>query len=236
MSGGIIDIHAHVLPGVDDGSRTMEESVQMLKLAARQGVTAVIATPHYSRRHPLEGISERTEALQAVIRKSIPDFCIYTGQETFWHHELPERLNAGQALTMAGSRYVLVEFDPSVPYSELFRGIRGLQTAGYLPILAHIERYECLRRTGTEELRSCGCRLQMNYESLIGSFFSAETRWCRKQVSEETIDFLGTDMHRLDWRPPEIREAMRWLRGHVGEEYLKRITRKNAFSVIHGEQ
>ena len=104
----IIDVHAHVIPEVDDGSREMEESLEMLKMAAEQGVCAVIATPHDSRRRKSVDLQERVWQLQDQIQKKYPDFCVYVGQETYYHSDLKERLKKGEAYTMAGSRYVLV--------------------------------------------------------------------------------------------------------------------------------
>lgn len=232
---GIIDVHAHIIPGVDDGSRIMRESVRLLKRAAEQGVVGVIATPHYSRRHVLRNLKERAASVQEAIREYYPGFFVYPGQETFYHAELPDRLRAGEAYTMAGSRYVLVEFAPAVPYQELYQGIRNLLSSGYLPILAHMERYACLRTAGTEELLSSGCKLQMNYESLQGSILSAETRWCRKQIKQGIIHLLGTDMHRMNYRPPKITESMKWLQNHVDPDYLDRMTRRNALHIINQE-
>ena len=82
------------------------------------------------------------------MKKHNPDFQLYLGQENFYHEELTERLDQGEALTMAESRYVLVDFDPAVSYGQLMRGVRRLSEAGYWPILAHIERYFCLRSMG----------------------------------------------------------------------------------------
>ncbi len=233
----IIDIHAHVLPKVDDGARSLKEGCKLLKTAASQGVTAVIATPHYSRRRQMYGLEELAESLQHEIQKEYPEFAVYLGQETYYHEELPRRVAEGAARTMAGSRYVLVEFDPGDTYERIFRGIRALRTAGYSPILAHIERYGCLRKEERmQELGSSGCLFQMNYGSLKGHLFNQDVRWCRRQVSLGRVQLLGTDMHRTDFRPPEITEPMKWLENHIEERLLDAMTRKNPLHIINNEK
>lgn len=233
----MIDVHAHILPGVDDGAKDMEESVQMLLKLASLGFAGVIATPHYYRRREFYGMEELVSELQQRVREYQPDFSIYLGQETYYHDELTARLRQGKAYTMAGSRYVLVEFDPGVPYSMLYQGIRKLSGAGYDPILAHIERYECLRKSNhLKELSSAHCLLQMNYESLQGKWFDREVRWCRRQVEQGMIDLLGSDMHRMDYRPPEFGEALKWLEQHISPEYLDQLTRCNPLRIINQDK
>lgn len=231
----IIDAHCHVLPGVDDGARTMEEAVELLQMAHRQGIASVIATPHdRGRGDPLER-EELRKSLQEEIRKSLPDFYIYSGSENYYHEGLVQRLWEGRAVTLEKSRYVLVEFHPAVSYGTVFRGIRGLSGAGYVPVLAHVERYACLRREeNLKELLEGGCRLQMNFESLQGSRFSPEVRWCRKTVLTGRIFLMGTDMHRLDFRPPDIKQALKWMDGYMEPEMRKRLLCDNPMALIEG--
>lgn len=232
----MIDVHAHVLPGVDDGARDFGETLRLLRFAVDQGFEAVIATPHYSRRNEAVGLKELADQVQQEIRKEYPDFTLYLGQETFFHEELPQRLKDGKAYTMAGSRYVLVEFEPEVSYERLFRGIRALSFAGYRPVLAHMERYGCLRiENHLQELRDIRCVLQMNYESLQGSWPHPEARWCKRQVREGRIELLGTDMHRPDYRPPKVRNAVRWLEKNVRSELVTAMTYANPLHIIKDE-
>lgn len=238
MKQKIIDIHAHVIPGVDDGARTMEEACKMLRMAARQGVRAVVVTPHYSRRKALPELSELTERLQEKIREYDPEFMLYTGQETYYHDGLVERLQQGKAYTMADSSYVLVEFDEQAPYQELYKGIRALVSAGYIPILAHIERYPCLRGKGLmEELSTNGCIFQLNYDSLKGRGlrYQREVSWCRRQVKSGRIAILATDMHQMDYRPPEIKKVLNWLEKHVEAGLLDRMVYQNPLHIINNE-
>lgn len=235
----LIDIHAHVLPGVDDGARTTQEACELVEQAAKAGFRAIVATPHYSRRRGAEGCAEAAEELRKVIPSG---FEIYLGQETYFHEELVDNLKAGKALTMAGSRYVLVEFDTGVSFQALSRAMRRLLTAGYVPILAHMERYACLREEkNLDGICRSGCLLQMNYESLEGHWFGSEVRWCRKQVLEGKIHFLGTDMHRMDYRPPQITKAMEWLesavtRKKLSRHLLKNMTYRNAEKMLQNEK
>lgn len=233
----IIDVHAHIIPTVDDGAGSLSEACAMLKQAASQGITAVIATPHYSRRQGADRLPELVKQLQEHIRDSLPGFCVYLGQETYYNEALTEHLKSGKALSLAGSRYVLVEFEPKVSYQTLFRGIRKLLQAGYVPVLAHMERYRCLRQEEMlEDLDGSGCIFQMNYESLEGSHWNREARWCRKQVRLGRIQLLGTDMHRLDYRPPKIDAAWKWLENHIEQELLADMCYENPMRIIRDEK
>lgn len=224
----ITDVHAHILPGVDDGSGGMEESVAMLKMAYEQGVRRIIATPHYHRNQDTERLKKLAAELQKEAEKIDPAYRIYLGQELMDSEELIEDLKEKRALTMGESRYVLIEFLPETPFSHIYQRLRQLQTAGYLPIVAHVERYTCLWEKGRlEELIQSGNCLQMNYSSLRGSMFQKRVRWCRRQVAGGNIHLLGTDMHRMDWRSPEIREPIRWLYRHCSRDRLYWIFKRN---------
>lgn len=234
--GGIIDVHAHILPGIDDGAADFDETLHLLRLAARQGVTSIIATPHDSRRVKPERIRELAAEAEARFREECPDFRLYPGQEIYYHEEMAVRLRRGELLTLADSRYVLTEFDPGVSYKTLYIGVRALKTAGYVPVLAHMERYECLREEeNLDELSEGGCLFQMNYGSLRGGLFHGEARRCRALVQDGRIHFLGTDLHRSAYRPPEISRALRWMERHVEEELVEKLIRENPRHIINKE-
>lgn len=234
----IIDIHAHILPGVDDGARDWEESREMLREAYRQGIRHIVATPHYSRDGlpgDLPGLAERLEKEALEIA---PDYRISLGQETYYHEGLVENLREGKGLTLAGSRYVLVEFDPGVPYPDLFQAVRKMTMARYIPVIAHMERYACLREDeNLPGLLQCDCRLQMNYSSLEGKgIWDREALWCRRQVMEGRIWCLGTDMHRMDYRKPDMEGSLRWLVGHVNGSTLHALLHGNARGIVQPKQ
>lgn len=215
----------------------MEESCELVKMAVKEGIHAVVATPHYSRKRETNGYRELAETLKAQVQKEYPEFQIYVGHELIYHDELAECLENERAFTMAGSRYVLVEFEPEISFQMMIQALRKVQNSAYIPILAHVERYACLKDPAKfQYVRECGCLFQMNYDSLVGFRFQKHVRWCRKYVKAGYIHFLGTDMHRVDNRPPKVCNAMKWLETHVDERLVNDMTYCNALRMINNER
>lgn len=229
---GIIDVHAHLLPGVDDGASDWEEAIWMLNCAYSQGIRAIIATPHYSHRQDPSRIRQKVWRLAGEAKKIAPDFQVFPGQEILYFDSIVERLQDGHALTLADSRHVLVEFMPRTPYKKIYQGVRKIMLAGYHPVVAHVERYDALRDGGQmEELSETGCMMQMNYRSLQGGIFDRNARWCRRQVLDGRISLLGTDAHHRDFRTPEIAGSLRWLERHAGRQ-LTAMARDHALQIL----
>lgn len=219
----MIDIHAHILPGVDDGSKNPSETEKLLKLSWKQGVTEIIATPHFSHHTDFAELRERYEQTKEAAQRIDPRFKIYLGQEILYLEGMTDWLDQGKALTLADSRYVLVEFRPGDNFIKLSRAVRELVSAGYLPIVAHIERYDCLREKGrTAELIGLGAYLQMNAGSVLGGIFDKDARWCREEITNGRIHFIGTDMHNTGERPPRMLDAWKKL-GKKNEMLRKQI-------------
>lgn len=233
----LIDVHTHILPGVDDGSANFEESRRMLEMAYEQGIRTIFATPHYRRGQNIEELKRLTGLLRQEAKKLDPEFGIFLGQELMDSEEVVEDLRQGKALTMAESRYVLIEFFPGVPYSHLCQRLRQLRLAGFIPIIAHAERYECLReKERLEEITAAGNRIQMNYRSLSGSVLEKKVRWCRRQIQDGTVHLLGTDMHNTGERAPETGESLKWLEKHCPRKQLYRLVRKNAEAILEKKE
>lgn len=231
---GFIDIHAHILPGIDDGARDWDESRRMLETAYEQRIRHIVATPHYSRRGLPPDIYDLAAKLQEEAFKIAPDFKIGLGQETYYHEGLVENLKAGTALSLAGTYYVLVEFEPQVTYHNLYQAVRKLTMARYIPVIAHMERYLCLREEkNLMNLLQCDCRLQMNYSSLGGNaLWNKDVRWCRRQVLEGRIHCLSTDMHRMDYRKPVIEDSLKWIEKNLKWNEMLALIRGNAEEIL----
>lgn len=231
----IFDIHSHILPGLDDGAQNEAESLKMLQMAYEQGVKKIVATPHWSRRYhhySLRQVDAMCYALECRAKEEGvvgPEFCIYPGQEFFYSEEMAEKLENGETLRMAGSRFILAEFFPGVSWSVLFGGVRRLSMLSYQPIIAHIERYPVLREgERVEELIDAGAMLQMNYGSIDGAWYEKDSKWCHKMLKNGYVHFMGTDMHNTTSRKPRIDDAVRWLTNHLEQEYVEDICFKNA--------
>lgn len=234
-----IDIHCHILPDLDDGAKNEEESIRMLRMAYEQGICSVIATSHASvqfpKSHP-DVIRDRCRILEEKAKRELdPDFRIYPGQEILFTESVPDRLEKGELLTLAGSSSILVEFLPSISYTALYQGIRKLLLSPYRPILAHMERYCALRTEGrVDELIRAGVRMQMNYRPVGGRWYEETTRWCKRMLKEGNVHFLATDMHHADDRAPKTMEAMRWLERHLEDTYIEEICFRNAEGFLLG--
>lgn len=222
------DIHCHILPGLDDGAENMDQSLRMIREAYDRGVREMIATPHFSpqfSRHSPEKIFRLCRNLEEKAWDQLGTrFRIHPGNEIFYSTDTLVKLREGKALTLAESRYVLLEFSPEVSWRELFRAVRELETAQYWPILAHVERYSCLREQGRiEELRQMGVYLQINGNSLAGGLLDQRAGWCRKQLLDQRIHFIASDMHNLTTRGTVSEKAEAWMKKKLDPEYRKKI-------------
>ena len=123
-----------------------------------------------------------------------------------------------------------------MPYSEICTAVRNLSRAGYTPVVAHAERYRCLRKgKRVEELIDLEALIQMNYRSVSGGWHDATARWCKDNLKKRNIHFMGTDMHNIGSRMPDTKEAMGWMRKHLDSTYLRQIARENALRITENK-
>lgn len=223
------DIHCHILPGVDDGAENMELAMTMLSAAYEEGCRRIILTPHYERGRnsyepkELDGIFEEVKERAA---KLCPDMELYLGNELLYEEGVIQDVRDGLVHTLAGTRYLLVEFPIQISYGGIYQAMKELSQARFCPVVAHVERYHCL--TGHMdrllELEELGVTFQMNAESIFGSVFDENVRWCRKMLKKEIISFLGTDAHNMENRAPHMKEALEWMYRKLDADYIQAIS------------
>ncbi|MCI8307175.1 MAG: histidinol-phosphatase [Lachnospiraceae bacterium] len=236
---GYIDIHTHIIPGVDDGSKNIEETVSMLETAYNQGIRTMYATPHYGsgkERYDREYLIKQYELVKEKACQIGDGIEILLGNEIYYRHGTVDEIKSGQALTMNNTKYVLIEFDVDIRYKELYSALQKIVLSGYRPILAHIERYYCLHKKFDllYAIKSLGVCLQINASSVIPKIQS-EASFCRKAIRDGYISFLGSDCHSAGWRPPCMADAVKALTKKTPEKIMDRILYKNPAKIYNNE-
>lgn len=227
---GFIDIHTHILPGVDDGSKTLESSLQMLSDACRDGTKAVILTPHYKqgyRHSSAEEIRGKFFEFKAQAVGRVP-ISLYLGTEVLYEIDLPQKLLDGKVLTMADTAAVLVEFLPTAQYDYLSNGIFDLIRYGYTPVIAHAERYRCLNCDRLSELVRMGAKIQFNAGSVLGRSGFSVKRFCREAIKTGLVSFLASDAHDPGLRTAQLARCAEDVRKRHGAEAVNRLFASNA--------
>lgn len=210
---GYIDIHSHILPGVDDGSKNWDMTEQMLQMAYDQGVRQIVATPHnYPDRHRQDNqaILKLVEEADKRAKRISPDFHVFCGNEVYYRRGIAEEIERGHILTIAGGRHLLVEFHPSEQYSRIYQGLKELIEEGYDPIIAHMERVQALfgSEEKAREVIKMGALIQVNSASLSGGFFDRRASRLRKFVENGMVHFLGSDCHNITERGPVMKDVV----------------------------
>ena len=239
MERKMTDIHMHLIPGVDDGAENMDMALVMMIRAMDHGISQIIATPHSEAFHDSDEHGKRLfNRLVDAAAMVFPDMKLYLGCEVYCEpgmmNEVMEALRSGQYPTMNGTKYVLMEFSQWVYPENTVPCVKELITAGYKPIIAHMERYNQLRDRMdlVDQLRELGAQIQLNIYSLYDEMDDSTRNWARQLVQERKVDFLGTDAHRTYHRPPSAQMGLNWLYENVDQAYADAIAWENARKLL----
>ncbi len=233
-------MHCHVLPGVDDGAGSMEETLEILQIAADEGITDMIVTPHYkSGRHNAgaEKIMKLIARVEAEAGRRGIDIALYPGNEILYFNGLEEALETGSVLTLNGTNRVLVEFTPSSNFTYVRNALDGIRGIGFVPVVAHAERYDCMLTNpeNVKEVRNLGAEIQINAASVIGDSGRRAKKLVHQLLADKLVDYVGTDAHNAYDRTPEMEECFECLYRKYDEDYVDEITFENALSLINAE-
>lgn len=231
----MIDIHCHALYGVDDGAKSMEESIAMLRQAKSQGVQAMILTPHY--RHgmfpyPAEKVRKHFGRLKQRARAVGVD--LYLGCEYHVDSRIIEALRSDACFTLAGGDFVLTEYSFHTEYSYICGQTKKLMSYGYIPVVAHAERCECfLKKPGLcMELANTGAYIQVNADSILGISGRAAEKFCRKILKKRWADIVAGDAHGKETRACHMGKCMEYVAKKYGEDYAKLLFYENPKKII----
>ncbi|MBQ3559410.1 MAG: capsular biosynthesis protein [Agathobacter sp.] len=231
----MIDIHTHLLFGVDDGPKTMEESIEMLKSAKAQGVDAMILTPHY--RHGMFAYpNEEIEANFAKLMEPAKKIGIelYLGTEHHVNSMMLEYIESGRVRTLANTQYVLAEYKHDTEFEYIAKSVRDLLRNGYIPIVAHVERYMCMHEDleRIDWLRDVGAMIQVNANAILGMEGFKTKSFTKKLLKYGYIDFVGSDSHDMKKRANNLGKCRDYLYKKYDERYVDKITYYNALEIL----
>lgn len=237
---GYIDIHCHIVPHVDDGSRSSGQTLRMIDIAYRNGIRAMIATPHYEvgkyeANH--EDIEKNFFKIQRLIAERYPDFNIFLGNEIYFSYGVVDSLYEGAIYTLAGTSYVLVEFSPNDKLDYIEKSLYEIVNAGYIPILAHVERYFEVMKShrNVERLVDEGVYIQTNASTIAGRNGRTIRKKIMKLIKKGLVHFIGTDAHSDGKRSPELEECIDYLLKKTDEDTVELLLRTNAMHVLKNE-
>ncbi len=236
----MIDTHLHILPGVDDGPRTLDESLILARVLVQEGIHTAIATPHFNDEFPQRSaaeIRERVNDLQQALDRHFIPLHLFAGHEALIKPGLVEDIQAGRLATLNGSRYLLLELwnDSWLPETE--RVIFELRAFGIIPILAHPERYRAIQKDPARlaTLMQRGVLAQLTASSLVGSQGNTARRTAETLLKKRLIHCVASDAHGMHLRPPHVLSSLLRAEQLVGQTTVCRMTEILPAVIINNE-
>ena len=232
----MIDFHSHILPEIDDGSKSYEESLAMLKEARISGFNSIIATSHYANDCFEAPEYKRKELIEDLnLEENTPQLIL--GSEIFLTYNIIDLLKEYKASTINNTNYVLIELPLKKKIENLHNEINILKENGYTPILAHPERYLFIQKNFKQlkELKNLGVLFQCNYGSILGKYGFRAKYIIKKMLKQNFVSFMGTDAHKEKSIYPQVPKAITLISKYVSKEKLQDLINNNAEKLINGE-
>lgn len=240
----MIDLHCHILPSVDDGSKSMEETIAILKKAKSAGFDTICFTPHYAEPQYKNTKKQNQEILDQVkqkIKEENISLELYLGNEIFIQENLQDLLVNGEIATLANSRYVLIELPmyQELPQEIVRKMFEKIKEKGFKVVIAHPERYQYIQKNPKKVLEYFGedVILQGNYASVIGGYGGQAKKTIKTLLKQKSIHYLSSDVHQVKRCFYEVFDEIRKkLQKLVKEEYFKLLTEENPKRVIQNQE
>ena len=226
----LTDLHSHILFGVDDGAKTIEDSIKMLKMASEDGINTFVLTPHC---HPRRGnssfelIKDNFKKLKELALSEVPGVSLFLGREVYYSSDINENPEYLSDKCMLSSNSVLIEFSFGDDENKIRNGVHSVIMAGYHPIVAHVERYQATvdDYTFVAKLKELGADIQINADSVLGGNGSDVKRCVSRLLKEGLVDYIATDAHDLSKRKPVLSECYTFVKKKYGEAYADKLLR-----------
>jgi protein-tyrosine phosphatase len=233
----LIDIHSHVLFGLDDGARTLEDSLAMVRMAAEHGTTDLVATPHANLAYRFDPprIAERMALLREAAGGALR---LYTGCDFHLNFEnIQDAIDHPRKYTINQQSYLLVEFSELLIFKNTDEIFARLGDAGMTPVITHPERNGLLRQRADVIAKwvEGGARVQLTAQSLTGGFGRNAKEFSRELLDRRLVHVVASDGHDCERRPPVMDQARGWLRSEYGEALAAALCVSNPRAALSGE-
>lgn len=222
----MIDIHSHIISGIDDGSKNTEMTIKMLEMAEESGTTDIVATPHFMRGRfevTYKEVIDEVENLKKLTKENSININIYSGQEVYYSRNILEYYNQGMIGTINNTRYMLIEF-PMLEFNieEAINTLYELQIRGIVPIIAHPERYKQFIKNPSQInlLIKEGMLFQVNAGSINGDFGRDIKKTAIKYLNNNIYSFIGSDAHRDKGRNTYIKNVIKILEYNQRKSFI----------------
>ncbi|MGL5417356.1 MAG: tyrosine-protein phosphatase [Clostridium sp.] len=237
----MVDIHSHILPKIDDGAKFGYETFEMIKLSIKDGVTDIVATPHYCVGYGEESFKEvkrSVKELRKLLKEENLNIKVHYGQEVYYSTRILEDLTEENIGTINDGKYMLIEFHMRALENEdeIFNNLYELRLKGITPIIAHPERYKYVQRNRSILNRFIeeGCLFQLNVGSILGRH-GEETKKCAEILLKNKIySFIGSDTHDLNLRKPGLKKGLEVIK-EIDEDIAVKF-RKNGMKLLKDEK
>ena len=228
------DIHSHVLPCVDDGSDSIKKSIALVKSMSSCGTKELVLTPHYSVRRRYKTRKDKIlscfdEFENAVMENGI-DIKLHLGCEIEYSSDVPRLLEEGRLLTLCNSKYILLEFAPYISIRDMINAVQDIVLLGYIPVLAHIERYSALRNNIEDiiQLKNIGAKIQVNIDYITSKIFFSFSLFIKSSTSG--------DIHFNAYSPSQIKKCVRIIQKYSSSDYVQEVFYKNAEKILNTDE
>ena len=229
----MIDLHSHILPELDDGSRSLQESLAMARMAVESGVTVMAATTHCADARARE-VYEAWKLLRQALKENAIPLKLFPGMEIFGTEDTLQLLQEGKLFTLNGSRYPLIEFSFHSDGEHETRILRSLCKAGLRPIVAHPERYSYVQYDPEIINRwyRMGCLMQINRGSLLGRFGPGAQELAVELVDRKFAAVVASDSHSPHTRTPWMQDVQKMLSQEFSPACARKLLRENPVKIL----
>lgn len=237
----MIDVHTHILPGIDDGSKDIEETFKILREACEAGFSDVFATSHYIEGEYEFNKTDREYIIEAIMEKVAEEglnITIHNGAEGYISNELPNLIKEETVPTLGKSRYVLFELPLRAKVMYTNEVINKFLQMKLIPVIAHPERYELIQDEPSIAIEwvEQGALLQSNYASIIGRYGMKAKETLLKLLDANAVHFLGTDNHRSNSIYTRMEEIKKEFRRKIGRDKFYELSETNPRCILNNEE